>query len=217
MFDFLLGDDVRDAHREGAAALRDIDLLIVLDISDVKRLGNLTETVRALHGAQARHRPSHRVERSGRPDFADTITPARPASSCTTWLACSASTSRRTIARVAVHRRCSPTPAASGSATRRRAATRLPAHLLATGVDPEEMYVRVYASAPAGRVRLLADVLSTLGVDESRGPRVALDERRRAREVRRAAGGPRRHRRARAIDCRHAHGAFLSRPRATAR
>ncbi|MGH9888364.1 MAG: DHH family phosphoesterase, partial [bacterium] len=43
------------------------------------------------------------------------------------------------------------------------------ADLLANGVDPEEMYVRVYASAPAGRVRLLAEVLATLGVDESAG------------------------------------------------
>ena len=31
------------------------------------------------------------------------------------------------------------------------------------------MYVRVYASAPAGRLRLLAEVLSTLGVDEEHG------------------------------------------------
>src|SRR5439155_21806672 len=48
MFDFLLAEDVRDETPRGAAALRDIDLLIVLDISDVKRLGNLTPTVRAL-------------------------------------------------------------------------------------------------------------------------------------------------------------------------
>jgi bifunctional oligoribonuclease and PAP phosphatase NrnA len=41
--------------------------------------------------------------------------------------------------------------------------------LLARGADPEDLYVRVYASAPAGRVRLLAEVLSTLGVDEEFG------------------------------------------------
>jgi phosphoesterase RecJ-like protein len=43
------------------------------------------------------------------------------------------------------------------------------ADLLAAGVDPEEMYQRVYASAPVGRLRLLAEVLQTLGVDESKG------------------------------------------------
>src|SRR3954454_12908808 len=48
MFEFLLGDDVDDRTSRGSKALRDIDLLIVLDISDVKRLGVLTETVRAL-------------------------------------------------------------------------------------------------------------------------------------------------------------------------
>jgi phosphoesterase RecJ-like protein len=31
------------------------------------------------------------------------------------------------------------------------------------------MYVRVYASAPVGRLRLLAEVLSTIGVDEEHG------------------------------------------------
>src|SRR5690242_5396905 len=48
LFAFLLGDDVRDDTRKGAAALRNIDLLIVLDISDVKRLGVLADTVRNL-------------------------------------------------------------------------------------------------------------------------------------------------------------------------
>src|SRR4030095_2160786 len=43
------------------------------------------------------------------------------------------------------------------------------AHRLSCGVDAEEMHVRGYASAPAGRLRLLAEVLSTLGVDEQHG------------------------------------------------
>src|ERR1700750_2641742 len=48
LFQYLLGDDVSDMTSKGAAALRGIDLLIVLDISDVKRLGALTDTVRKL-------------------------------------------------------------------------------------------------------------------------------------------------------------------------
>src|SRR3982751_1333534 len=48
MFSFLLGDDVDDQTSRGSKALRDIDLFIVLDISDVKRLGNLADSVRAL-------------------------------------------------------------------------------------------------------------------------------------------------------------------------
>jgi len=41
--------------------------------------------------------------------------------------------------------------------------------LLAYGVDPEDMYTHIYASAPAGRVRLMAEVLGTLQVDEAHG------------------------------------------------
>src|SRR5919107_1048499 len=48
MFDFLGGDGVRDLSPKGAAALKGIDLLVVLDISDVKRLGVLADAVRAL-------------------------------------------------------------------------------------------------------------------------------------------------------------------------
>jgi phosphoesterase RecJ-like protein len=43
------------------------------------------------------------------------------------------------------------------------------AELLDAGVDPEDMYIRVYASAPPGRVRLHGEVLTSLGVDESIG------------------------------------------------
>src|SRR3569833_1909226 len=39
LFGYLLGDDVKDMTSKGSAALKGIDLLIVLDISDVKRLG----------------------------------------------------------------------------------------------------------------------------------------------------------------------------------
>src|SRR3954467_1102196 len=48
LFNYLLGDDVRNMTSKGAAALKGIDLLVVLDISDVKRLGALADTVRAL-------------------------------------------------------------------------------------------------------------------------------------------------------------------------
>src|SRR3954463_12233249 len=48
LFDYLLGDDVKEMTAKGSAALKGIDMLIVLDISDVKRLGALTESVRKL-------------------------------------------------------------------------------------------------------------------------------------------------------------------------
>ncbi|MFM8780913.1 MAG: DHH family phosphoesterase, partial [Gemmatimonadota bacterium] len=47
-FRWLLGDDVADWSARGAEALRTVDRLIVLDISDVRRLGSLASTVRTL-------------------------------------------------------------------------------------------------------------------------------------------------------------------------
>jgi phosphoesterase RecJ-like protein len=41
--------------------------------------------------------------------------------------------------------------------------------LLNAGVNPEDMYVRIYASSPPGRVQLLAEVLATLQFDLGAG------------------------------------------------
>jgi phosphoesterase RecJ-like protein len=43
---------------------------------------------------------------------------------------------------------------------------RIAAELLETGLDPEEIYLDVYANAPEGRARLLAETLQTLVVEE---------------------------------------------------
>src|SRR5690606_37911532 len=43
------------------------------------------------------------------------------------------------------------------------------AHLLAAGVDPEEMYRRVYASVQIGKLQLLREALGTLEVEPSIG------------------------------------------------
>ena len=216
MFDFLLGDDVDDQTSRGSKALRDIDLLIVLDISDVKRLGNLTESVRALTVPKLvidHHQPSD--------DPAGTLIVSDTTACATAELVYDLAMVMGweitpAIAR-SLYTGCSPTPAASGSATRRRAASAVAGQLLACGVDPEEMYTRIYASAPAGRVRLMAEVLGTLQVDEAHGLSWLTMRRRRARAARREGRGSRRHRRARALDRGHAHGAASSATSGTAR
>jgi phosphoesterase RecJ-like protein len=48
-------------------------------------------------------------------------------------------------------------------------ALRVAAELLESGVEPESIYEQVYASAPEGRVRLLAEVLQTLVVESELG------------------------------------------------
>lgn len=46
---------------------------------------------------------------------------------------------------------------------------RIAAELLDQGIDPEAIYLDVYAGAPEGRVRLLAEVLQTLVVEPDTG------------------------------------------------
>lgn len=49
------------------------------------------------------------------------------------------------------------------------ASHRVAAELIAMGVDPEEMYGRIYAAAPVRRLRLLQKALETLEFDEAMG------------------------------------------------
>jgi bifunctional oligoribonuclease and PAP phosphatase NrnA len=168
LFDFLLGDDVKEMTAKGSAALKGIDLLLVLDISDVKRLGVLTESVRRL--AVPTIVIDHHIASD---DPAGTIL-------LTDVAACATGELVYDLARV-LELEITPAIARSlyaailtdtGSFRFSNATPRchaVAADLLSAGVDPEEMYVRIYASAPAGRVRLLGEVLSTLGIDEGCG------------------------------------------------
>ena len=168
MFDFLLGDDVDDQTSRGSKALRDIDLLIVLDISDVRRLGNLTESVRALTIPKVvidHHQPSE--------DPAGTLTVSDTAACATAELVYDLATIfgweiTPAIARSLYTGMLTDTGGFRFSNTSPRCLS-VAGQLLAYGVDPEDMYTRIYASAPAGRIRLMAEVLGTLEVDEANG------------------------------------------------
>ena len=168
MYDFLLGDDVRDRTSEGAAALRDADVLLVHDISDVKRLGALADTVRGLKIPRLvvdHHLPSD--EPPGEITLDDT-------SACATG---------ELVYDIAVELGLEITPAVARSLYAAiltdtggfRFSNTTPrchavaAALLAAGVDPEEMYTRIYASAPIGRLQLLGEALETLGIDREHG------------------------------------------------
>ena len=168
LFRFLLGDDVRDETAKGSAALKGVDLLVVLDISDVKRLGNLAESVRTLTV------PKLVIDHHIASDD-----PAGPVV-LTDVTACAtgelvydlASTLGFEMTPAIAQALYTAILTDTGSFRYSNASPRchaIAADLLDAGVDPEEMYVRVYASAPAGRIRLLAEVLATLGVDEACG------------------------------------------------
>jgi phosphoesterase RecJ-like protein len=168
LFNFLLGDDVRDDSPKGAAALRGIDLLIVLDISDVKRLGALADAVRGLRVPKLVI--DHHIA-SDEP--AGTVVLADVAACATGELvydvACALGF---TITPAVAQALYTAILTDTGSFRFSNATPRcheIAADLLSAGVDPEEMYIRVYASAPPGRLRLLGEVLATLGVDETCG------------------------------------------------
>jgi phosphoesterase RecJ-like protein len=168
MYHWLLTDGVKDRTHEGAKALKGIDRLIVLDISDVKRLGVLTETVRALTPAPLtidHHLPSD--EPPGTVFVTDT-------KACATgeliWDVASVLELEITpeIATALYTALLTDTGGFRFSNTSPRCLA-IASRLLAAGVNPEEMYRRIYASVPKGRLGLLRDALGTLGTDDTLG------------------------------------------------
>jgi len=156
MYKFLLGDDVRDASDLGAKALKESDVLIVLDISDVKRLGVLAEAVRGLSDEP----PSNLM-------VADTA-------ACATgeliydFATCLGLEVTPDIARALYVALLTDTGGFRFSNTTARCLS-IAGQLIASGVEPEEMYGRLYASMPVGRLHLLRDALATLEVDPEYG------------------------------------------------
>ena len=168
MYRFLLGDDVRDRSADGALALARIDALVTLDISDVKRLGQLTETVRALRVPKLvidHHIASD--EPAG--DIALTDITA-----CATGelvfdfgreLELEIGPDIATALYAAI---LTDTGGFRYSNTSPRCHA-IAGALLAAGVNPEEMYTRIYASVPMGKLRLLGEALATLEADLDHG------------------------------------------------
>jgi phosphoesterase RecJ-like protein len=167
-FRFLLGTDLTDYSDQGPTALRGIDLLIVLDIADVRRLGSLADSVRQLKIPKLvidHHIPSD--EPPSQNMLADVT-------------ACATGELIYDLA-ITLGMEITPEIAAglyvavltdtggfrfSNTSARCLAVA---SQLLAAGVEPEEMYRRLYASLPLGRLHLLRDALATLEVDPAYG------------------------------------------------
>lgn len=170
MFRFLLGDDVRmvELADGGADVMRKADVVVVLDIADLRRLGKLADVVRALdvpklvidHHVPSDDPPSSEI-------LSDTTACATgelvydvasvlgfeitPAIANSLYVAIVTDTGG--------FRYSNTTPRCHAVA----------GQLLAAGVDPEAMYQRIYASMPVGRLTLLREALGTLGVDAEHG------------------------------------------------
>ncbi|MCE9600858.1 MAG: bifunctional oligoribonuclease/PAP phosphatase NrnA [Gemmatimonadetes bacterium] len=168
LFRWLLGDDVEDRSAEGAKALKGVDRLIVLDISDVSRLGHLAEAVRALPVDALvidHHLPGD--EPPGKTMLSDT------AACATAELVFDFARERgltitTPIAKSLYTALVTDTGGFRFGNTSPRCLA-VAAELLTAGVDPEQMYARIYGSVPLGRIHLLRDALDTLEVDMAHG------------------------------------------------
>lgn len=167
-FGFLLHDSFQEQSARGPAALKSIDAFVVLDISDVKRLGILADTVRSLKVPRLvidHHQPSD--EPPGDVVVSDT-------KACATGelifdlaqvLGLEIDASVAEAIYVAI---LTDTGSFRFGNTSPRCLA-IAAEMLARGVNPELMYQRVYANGTEARVRILAEALATLGVDAAHG------------------------------------------------
>jgi phosphoesterase RecJ-like protein len=168
LFGFLLGHEVEDRTAAGGAALRGIDALLVLDVSEMKRLGQLAPAVRALQ--VPRIVLDHHVPGD---EPAGTVLLTDESACATGELVYDVAISlglriTRDIANALYAAILTDTGGFRYSNTSPRAHV-IAAELMRAGVDPEEMFRRIYASLSMGRLHLLRDSLHLLGVDAEHG------------------------------------------------
>src|SRR4051812_39588710 len=168
-FSFLF-QDLPGVDRTGDAVreLRRADLILVLDISDIARLGMLTGAVkeRGVPVACVDHHVSAGLLPAG-PRYVD------PSAAATGELIFELAVGNgwpvtQAVAKALYVALLTDTGGFRFSNTRPRT-LRVAADLLEAGVDAEEIYLEVYAKAPEGRPRLLADALQTLVVEPEYG------------------------------------------------
>lgn len=154
--------------KEAARFIRQADLVIVLDISDVGRLGHLGELVQTLSVPVAcidHHQTNGRLPNG--PRLVD------PSASATGELVYELARLmeweiKLPVARALYVAILSDTGGFRYSNTTSRS-LRIAGELLDCGLDAEEIYREVYASEPEGKVRLLVEVLDTLVVESDLG------------------------------------------------
>lgn len=157
-----------DRHREAVKELRRSDLICVLDIADSGRLGMLGSTV------QERGVPviciDHHASPGSLPPGPRYVDPAAAATGELIYELAVANSWPLTVpaARALYVALVTDTGGFRFSNTHPRT-LRVAADLLETGIDPETIYLDVYATAPEGRPRLLAETLQTLVVERDLG------------------------------------------------
>ncbi len=157
-----------DASDRAAREIERADVVASLDIGDLSRLGNLAAVI------SKRQPPfvciDHHVSPVKLPPGPSLIAPDATATAELVFDLATVAEWQVTpeVARALYVGLLTDTGGFRFSNTTARA-LRVAAALLERGVDPEGIYASVYASAPEGRVRLLAEVLQTLVVEPDVG------------------------------------------------
>ena len=166
-FDFLLPKSA-DGSAHAVKEIERADVIMVLDISDLGRLGDLAHAVRARGVPVACI--DHHVSPGSLPAGPRLVAPEATATAELVFDFASALGWELSpeSARALYVGLLTDTGGFRFSNTTARA-LRVAGALLEHGVDPETIYERVYASAPEARVRLMAEVLQTLVVEPEVG------------------------------------------------
>src|SRR2546422_833801 len=165
-FDFLLPPGA-DRSDRAAKEIESADVVVVLDISDLGRLGDLQGAVTHSHAVAC---IDHHVSPGSLPAGPRLVAPEASATAELVFDLAGALgwELTRDAARALYVGILTDTGAFRFANTSPRV-LRVAGALLERGVDPEEIYEAVYASAPEGRIRLIAEVLQTLVVEPDVG------------------------------------------------
>lgn len=168
IFDYLLGPDIVDRTSKGSAALKGVDAIVALDVSDMKRLGVLADSVRAATVPRIvidHHVPTEEPAGEIVLDDTDACATAELLFDFAVTLDLEITPA---IAEALYTAILTDTGGFRYSNTSPRCHA-IAATLLSQGVDPEEMFRRIYASVSPGRLFLLRDSLHSLGHDPVHG------------------------------------------------
>lgn len=170
MFRFLLdgAEPIEEASARGAAAVREAEALLVVDISDLKRLGQLADAVRDFRGPRLvidHHIPSD--DPPGETIVSDTAACATGELVYDLARVMGAPLGREAAQALYVALLTDTGGFRFSNTTPRCHA--VAAQCLAAGIEPEEIYRRVYASVPPGKLHLLREALATLDVEPELG------------------------------------------------
>jgi phosphoesterase RecJ-like protein len=165
-FHFLLPEGA-DHSARAAREIEAADVVVVLDISDLSRLGDLARAITQSHAIAC---IDHHVSQGSLPEGPRLVAPEAAATAELVFDMANALRWPLTAdaARALYVGILTDTGGFRFANTTPRA-LRVAGALLERGVDPESIYASVYASAPEGRIRLTAEVLATLVVELEHG------------------------------------------------